>query len=464
MAIRTDGSLWAWGNNVFGQLGDGTRVSSLDPIKIMEDVVAVSAGWNHSMAIRADGSLWAWGINSTLYIYDRGDTSFLGDGTTIDRLAPVRIMDDVAAVSTGYNHTMVIRTDGSLWAWGYNNWGQLGDGTMENQSTPVRIMEDVAAVSVGTRHTVAVKTDGSLWVWGHNYFGQLGDSTLIDRHTPVRIMDNIAYASAGADFTMVIRTDGSLWAWGYDIYGQLGDGASTNRFAPERIMEDVVAVSTNTINSVNSNAYGHVLAVRRDGSLWAWGCNTDGQVGDGTIINRTAPIQIMDSVMVTDNMLIRVSDSNLPDIPALPNIANPLTSAVIINGRNVEFQAYSIDGQNFFRMRDIAHALNNTSARVSMGYNGRNHTITQGRIAGTDPGLLRNRAGALPAIPTTFLYVINGSEVVFDTYRIGNCYFFLLCDIEEHLNIVVTWDEEANEISIKTSSKTQGRTQDGSLP
>ena len=144
--------------------------------------MTVSNGNLHTMAIRADGSLWAWGANSD---------GRLGDGTITNRHTPVRIMDNVSTVSSSNSHTMAIRTDGSLWAWGWNNFGQLGDGTTTNRHSPVRIMENVSAVSAGHFHTMAIRTDGSLWAWGWNEYGQFGDGTTTDRHSPVRIKDSV---------------------------------------------------------------------------------------------------------------------------------------------------------------------------------------------------------------------------------------------------------------------------------
>ena len=197
---------------------------------------------------------------------------------------------------------MAITSDGNLWGWGFNVAGQVGDGTTIDRLTPAFIMGDVMYVSAGGNHTMAIRTDGSLWGWGGDYWvdaegnigegnlGQIGDGYTIPRHNPVWIMDDVIQVSAGALHTMAIRADNSLWGWGSHNAGQIGDNTSTGpglnpaRPAPRQIMDDVIAVSA---------GHFHTIAMTSDRSLWAWGWNDNGQLGDGTTISRNSPVRMI---------------------------------------------------------------------------------------------------------------------------------------------------------------------------
>lgn len=300
MAIKNDGSLWAWGYNFNGILGNGKSSDFVNhennsniPVKIMDHVATVSCGPSHVLAVKKDGSLWAWGSN------DRGQ---LGDGTNIDSRVPNKIMENVVIVSSGHNFSMAIKEDGSLWSWGCNDVGILGNGKetffegINNDSNkPLKIMDNVSAVSAGEEHTMAVKTDGSLWTWGLNRDGKLGNGKK-DGYvkTPIKIMDGVKSAQASLYNSLVIKEDSSLWTWGSNYNGELGNGTNKDSHMPEKIMEDVEAISSYVIGS-------HFMAIKKDRSLWGWGNDRVGQLGNGGYDNySTIPVKVLDDMAFTD--------------------------------------------------------------------------------------------------------------------------------------------------------------------
>lgn len=277
-AIDNNDSLWAWGSNSFGQLGDGTDNMRLYAVEIMEDVVSVATGGNHTLAIRKDGSLWAWGSNNF---------GQLGNGTTKSSLVPEKVMDDVVSTAAGINFSLAVTTGGAIYAWGNNTYGQLG-ADISNQLSPAMIIKsDVVSVFAASTHAMAIKSDNTLWSWGYNSSGQVGNNTTVTQKTPVKVMENVIHAAVGDDRSMAIDAKGSLYAWGANHYGSLGDGKTTSCMEPKLIMSDVADMSCGNMFS---------LIVKKDGSLLACGYNSFGQLGDGTTITRREPIKVFDNV------------------------------------------------------------------------------------------------------------------------------------------------------------------------
>ena len=301
MILKTNGTLWGFGCGGGGRLGDGTTTSYYIPKQVMTDVAAVSAGLAYTMILKTDGSLWAC-----------GDDSYGGLGTGNPwwqpyQITPKLIMTDVESVSAGRHHSMILKTDGTLWACGYNKYGQLGDGTTTNRDTPVKVMDGVASVSAGNTHTMILKTDGSLWACGENDLGQLCDGTTTSCYIPKKVMiGNVAAVSSGAGYTMILKTDGTLWACGNNNYGQLGDGTTTNCSTPKQVMSNVATVSTHGL---------HTMILKNDGTLWACGNNRSGQLGDGTTVDRSSPKQVMTGVAAVstgvDHSIILKTDGTL---------------------------------------------------------------------------------------------------------------------------------------------------------
>jgi alpha-tubulin suppressor-like RCC1 family protein len=272
LALKKDGTVWAWGDNDYGQLGDGTLIDRKTPVRILEDVIAIAAGNNYSLALKVDGTVWSWGHNSN------GE---LGNGTTDHSYSPVQVssLTDVKAItSSKFCHNFAVKSDGTVWAWGCNEDGQLGIGSADSDphTVPVQVpgLTDVVSVSAGTFHSLALKKDGTVWAWGKNYHGQLGDGTTTDRKTPVQVraLKDVTAIAAGGRYSLALKSDGTLLAWGFNFEGQVGDGTSDERLTPVQILNDVAAVSA---------GYQHSLALKKDGTVWAWGYNDCHQVSYG---------------------------------------------------------------------------------------------------------------------------------------------------------------------------------------
>jgi len=302
LILKTDGSLWVTGRNDYGQLGDGTSYStdglSADkstPVQIYTNGVSqVATRYGYSLIVKTDGSLWATGYN---YDGQLGyGTSYLTDGVSAHKRTPMQIFaNGVSQVSAGGFHSLILKTDGSLWVTGRNNSGQLGDGKVKKRVTPVQIYTNgVSQVAAGSEHSLILKTDGSLWATGRNKYGQLGNGTSstygysADKSTPVLIFSSgVSQVAAGEDYSLILKTDGSLWATGQNVHGQLGDGTTTNRSTPVQIL-------ANGISQVSAG-WSHSLIVKTDGSLWAVGKNLHGQLGDGTTTDKRTPVLILAS-------------------------------------------------------------------------------------------------------------------------------------------------------------------------
>jgi alpha-tubulin suppressor-like RCC1 family protein len=302
VAIKSNGTLWAWGDNTYGQLGNGTTTANNVPVQentLATDWVAVAAGAYYTVAIKSDGTLWAWGDNT----YGQ-----LGNGTTTASNIPVQestLATNWSAVSAGSGHTVAIKSNGTLWAWGDNSSGQLGDGTITGQLSPEQICpapgsatcpttgwRDVAA---GGSHTVALQTGNTLWAWGDNGVGELGDGTTNNQISPEQIGTDINWAAvsahSNANTTLARKTDGTLWSWGYDVFGQLGYAAPQICIGPTSADCSMSPEQIGTGTNWGDIALGtfHAVALQTDNTLWAWGNNAYGELGDGTTTNQLAP-------------------------------------------------------------------------------------------------------------------------------------------------------------------------------
>jgi RHS repeat-associated protein len=289
MALKADGTVWGWGANGKAQVGIGNITTpQKNPVQAIgvSNVVAIASGETHSLALRADGTVWTWGENVD------GELALGYINSPIKFPTQVPYLNNVMSISGGASHSLALLTDGTMKAWGNNYWGQLGNGAStgtagNNNPAPVSVegFSDVGLVA--RNHSLLVKMDGTIWAYGYNRFGQLGDGSTYNRLSPVEVNNQFGSFSAvaGGAHSLAINMDNSVWAWGNNLYGQLGDGTSVNR---------LVSAHTSTLAGIGSVTAGkqHSLALATNGAVYAWGANSYGQIGDGTTVNRSVAITV----------------------------------------------------------------------------------------------------------------------------------------------------------------------------
>lgn len=286
-AIKSDGSLWAWGYNFYGQLGDNTNIDrqSLTPIGTATDWATISTNplGSHAVAMKIDGTLWVWGNNSS---------GQFGNGTTTNSNHPINVgtTSNWRTATSGGNYILAIKQDGTLWGWGYNGDGELGNnGQYTSEPNIIQIGTDNnwKLLGPGFSHSMAIKNDNTLWCWGDVYSGALGIGTTSGNiNNPMQLgTSSWTMVKGGYHYTLGIKQDGTLWAWGLNDKGQLGDGTTVNKNLPVQIGigNDWVKISV---------GYRHSLGIKQDGTLWTWGLNDKGQLGDGTTVDKIVPTQV----------------------------------------------------------------------------------------------------------------------------------------------------------------------------
>ncbi len=329
LALHQDGTVWSWGyNNYSGKLGDGTTTNRLSPVRVMglTGVTAVAAGNHHSLALRQDGTVWSWGSNAgrqtsqpvqvvgltgvtavaaggghslalrqdgTVWAWGWNVDAQLGDGTTVDRPAPFQVpgLTEIISVSAGYTHSLAVRNDGTVWGWGWSNRYQLGIGptSARYQASPVQMAAVTGATAVAAGHDYSVVVAGAnntLWVCGSNNHGNLGDGTTSSRSTPVQVAGLTGVASVTdpeEGHTLAVRGDGTLWAWGSNYAGQLGLGTLTQ----SQVLSPAQVALTGVLRA--GTGLGFSAAVKTDGSVWTWGSNSFEVLGTGRSIRRSTP-------------------------------------------------------------------------------------------------------------------------------------------------------------------------------
>jgi alpha-tubulin suppressor-like RCC1 family protein len=290
-ALTTGGGIKCWGNNVDGQLGDETTTNSLTPVDVSgltSGLIAVAAGGYHTCALTSGGGIKCWGSN--LY----GQLGYVSAGTYSS--TPVDVSDlttGVVALSAGMTHTCVVMAGGGARCWGNNASGQLGDGSKLNRTTPVDVssLTDGTAVAAGSYHTCALTGGGMAKCWGANGHGQLGDGTTGESTTPVEVSgltSGVTAISAGLIHTCALTDTGGIQCWGSNTSGQLGDGTGSSYSSTP---VDVSGLTTGAESL--AVGYDHNCAGMKSGGAKCWGINTWGQLGDGTMVKRTTPVDVL---------------------------------------------------------------------------------------------------------------------------------------------------------------------------
>ena len=318
--IKPDGTFWAWGNNTEGQLGDGSNDPKSIPTIItgLTNVVSASAGLGYTLILKNDETVWATGLN---------DYGQLGDGTVINKSTPAQVpnLTGVKLVAAGEDYSLALMNDGTVKAWGNNNGGQLGDGTTEHRTSPVTVsglteivsiaagqsenlalkadgtvwawgisnnspvqvtdLSGVIAVETGDSYSLALKSDGTVWAWGDNSLGQLANGSTLDSSSPVQVtgLNNIISIRHG----VALKSDGTVWTWGSNEFGQLGIDSPD-----PYILNPVQVLGLSSVSSIGTGR-SHILALKNDDSLWTWGNNAQGQLGNDSQNDLSSPYQAL---------------------------------------------------------------------------------------------------------------------------------------------------------------------------
>lgn len=306
LAVTSGGAIFAWGWNIVGQLGDGSTTASNVPVRVKlpggVGATAVSAGFAHSVALTSGGSVLAWGKN-----YNGN----LGNGSTTDSSAPVTVRlpagAKVTAIAAGSEHTLAVTSAGAVLAWGYGAAGPLGNGGTGSSSSPVSVSlpagTKVTAVAAGALHSLAVTSTGGVLAWGDNADGELGNGTKANSPVPVKVKlpegAKVVAVAAGGYYSLALTSTGAVYAWGYNTDGELGNGKTRSSKLPVRVKvpgrTKIVAIAAGgPLEGVGQThpGPGHSLAVTSTGAVLAWGYNGDGELGNGSTRNSVTPIQV----------------------------------------------------------------------------------------------------------------------------------------------------------------------------
>jgi len=336
--LKNDGTVWTCGDNMFGQLGDNTNNGTPTPVQVsgLANIIKIAKGSSsrHSVFLKSDGTVWACGWNAA---------GQLGDGTNNNSNIPVQVsgLNNIIDIAVGGSHTLFLKNDGTVWACGENVYGQLGDSTNINQNTPVQVsgLTNIIAIAGGAYHSLFLKDDGTVWACGRNNMGQLGIGTTTNSNIPVQItsLSGITAVSAGWEHSLFLKNDGTAWACGANIDGQLGDGTNNDQSTPVQV---IGLTNVSAIAAGGEVAESFSIFQKNDGTVWACGGNNRGQLGNGTTTSSNIPVQ-MNSSCITVSIDPISSNENVINV-----FPNPANSQLFINNTQAGMlEVYSMDGR-----------------------------------------------------------------------------------------------------------------------
>ena len=321
IALRSDGTVWAWGVNYYGQLGDGSiTIGSQDftypPVQVsgLSGVIAIASGYDHSLALKSDGTVWAWGINASGALGNPAFATCTNQPNGVSAVpTQVQGLSGVVAIAAGASHSMALKSDGTVWAWGDDSFGQLGTQLRTNFDSPcslsistspiqVKGIGGIISIGAGHAHSLAVASDRTVWAWGDNRLGQLGSDFAQTCNaplygepcnpTPMRIsgFTGVKAVAGGYYSSMALKSDGTVWTWGSNGYGELGNGSAFCGNCVNAIPVEVPGVTYVAIAPADGSSD---MVVKSDGTVWAWGVNANGQLGNSdSAWTSNVPVQV----------------------------------------------------------------------------------------------------------------------------------------------------------------------------
>ena len=346
LALSADGTVYTWGRNEYGQLGNGvTATNSPVPVAVKtagtpmegKTIVQISAKVWYALALASDGTVYSWGFNSW------GQLGNGTSGTANNASAPVAVKTagtpmegkTIVQVAAGATHSLALATDGTIYAWGKNEYGQLGNDSTTNSPVPVAVKtagtpmdgKTIIQIHAGYEHSLALAFDGTVYAWGRNNSGQLGKNDATDTHIPAAVQTLgtpmagkvIVQLAAGNSQSMALASDGTVYTWGWNQYGQLGNGTTTNSRIPVAVVTTGTPLAGKTISQIAAGN-AHALAMTDDGAIYSWGWNQYGQLGNNSTINSSLPVIVKTTgTPLAGKMITQIASGGSPNSLVLAN-------------------------------------------------------------------------------------------------------------------------------------------------